>query len=258
MSRAIDLKAINRTIRVTAGDGRLAFSRHEVLFAFQKNFPSIDDKLLAVWKLEAPTAWFFTFTNEDVVSKLCDIGGFEGAQGRTYLISSCDKRKIVAKVLWLPIWATDQAIYDDLYMFCDSIDNIEHEYIDGIMTGTRFVSLTIRENDIPKFPYSVTFDRIFGLVVIPGRPPKCFKCNSIGHVRDECPNGITSVRPRRSWANVVNSGRHETQSRASSVHERGEELSGGDEVPRHGQPVVPPPRAALGGVRKVQNLFFSL
>ena len=166
-------------------------------------------------------------------------------------------------MLWLSIWATDQAIYDDLYMFCDSIDNNEHEYKDGIMTGTRFVSLTIREIDIPKFPYSVNFDGIFGLVVIPGRPPKCFKCNNIGHVRGECPNGITSVRPRRSWANVVNSGRHETRSRASSVHDRNEELSGGDEVPRHGQPVVsaqsgsgrgeeradsPPPRAALVGV----------
>ena len=57
-----------------------------MLFAFQKNFPSVDDKLLAVWKLEAPTAWFFTFTNEDVVSQLCDIGGFDGAQGRSHPI----------------------------------------------------------------------------------------------------------------------------------------------------------------------------
>ena len=36
------------------------------------------------------------------------------------------------------------------------------------------------------------------------------------------PHGITSVRPRRSWANVVNSGRHETRSRASSVFDRDE------------------------------------
>ena len=122
------------------------------------------------------------------------------------------------------------------------------------MTGTRFVSIHNTGKRYPEDSHTpFTFDGIFGLVVMPGRPPKCFKCNSIGHMRGECPNGITSVRPRRSWANVVNSGRHETRSRASSVHERGEELTGGDEA------LTPamdnqwfPPRAALGGVRKVQ------
>ena len=118
---------------------------------------------------------------------------------------------ITLRVSWLPIWESSQGIKDDLIMFAD-VHSIAHETIDGIMTGVRIVNITVRENDIPKIPYCVRVNRHFGLVTMQGRPPKCFKCEGIGHIQSEYPYEITSVNPRNrrpvnaSWANVVKYG----------------------------------------------------
>ena len=68
----MDMKAIARTIRGTALTGKRFFGRQEVLIAFVKAFSGSDDLLQAVWKLEYPDAWFFTFVNSQVAS---DVAG---------------------------------------------------------------------------------------------------------------------------------------------------------------------------------------
>ena len=45
-------------------------------------------------------------------------------------------------------------------------------------TGVRLVHCTILENDIEKYAYTVTIDGRMGLVSVPGRPPKCFRCGA--------------------------------------------------------------------------------
>ena len=88
--------------------------------------------------------------------------------------------------------------------------NVAKEYEDGLMTGTRLLSIQCRENDIHKIPYCVRVNGAVGLVSVSGRPPKCFRCNEIGHRREcvsawlinfqspcgkqgECPNAIAGV-----------------------------------------------------------------
>ena len=82
-------------------------------------------------------------------------------------------------------------------MFAD-ISEISMERSEDVMTGVRSVQVTVRENDVHKIPYSAECD-------LPGRPPKCFRCEQIGHIRSQCPNDIVAVgrRPRRSFAGVV-------------------------------------------------------
>ena len=95
----------------------------------------------------------------------------------------------------------------------------------------------MRENDVHKMPYSVECDGRTGLVIVPGRPPKCFRCEQIGHNRSECPNDIVAVgrRPRRSFAGVVAGNWRGLPSHGPP----GTELTGGDEArgldPRQGK-----------------------
>ena len=89
-------------------------------------------------------------------------------------------------------------------MFC-TIKNVAKEFKDGLMTGTRLLSIHCRENDIHKIPYCES-KRSDGAGVGPGRPPKCFRCNEIGHIRGECPNTIAGVGRHaylRSYSNAV-------------------------------------------------------
>ena len=95
---------------------------------------------------------------------------------------------------------------------------------------------------------------------VPGRPPKCFRCNEIGHIRGECPNTIGHIRGEcpntiagvgrhaylRSYSNAVTGAnttplgecrcpvdRYESNSgdEASGPSDENQELSGGDEAP---------------------------
>ena len=81
-----------------------------------------------------------------------DCDEFKGEWNRRFQISSCDNRKMVIRVLWLPIWASDEALADEFRMFC-TIKNVAKEFKDGLMTGTRLLSIHCRENDIHKIPY---------------------------------------------------------------------------------------------------------
>ena len=76
----------------------------------------------------------------------------EGEGNRRFQISSCDNRKMVIRVMLLPIWASDEALADEFRMFC-IIKNVAKEFKDGLMTGTRLLSIQCRENDIHKIPY---------------------------------------------------------------------------------------------------------
>ena len=86
-----------------------------------------------------------------------------------------------------------------------------------------------RENEMDKFPNPVTIDGKMRLVTVPGRPPppKCFRCNSLGHMRSECAYSITSVNPsygRRTYASAVDGYKAPPQAPSNS------ELTGGDGV----------------------------
>lgn len=41
------------------------------------------------------------------------------------------------------------------------------------------------------------------LIDIPGRPPGCFKCEKVGHLRGECTTFRYGRQPIRSYASVV-------------------------------------------------------
>ena len=126
---------------------------------------------------------------------------------KNFFMSACDRCRLVVRVSWLPIWTSDLLIGEQLELFSE-IEFIDRERISGIQTGVRLVHCTIRENDIEKYPYSVTIDGSVGLVSVPGRPPQCFRCGGLGHIRSECSYNIVGVGPngRRTYASAVGGG----------------------------------------------------
>ena len=162
---------------------------------------------------------------------------------KKFLMSACDRRRLVVRVSWLPIWTSNHLIGKQLELFSE-IESINREHINGIQTGIRLLHYTIRENDIEKYPYSVTIDGRVGLVSVSGRPPQCFRCGCLGHIRSECSYNIPVVgvgpNGRRTYASAV--GGYRAQAPAP------QKLSGGDGVrdsdPRQIGDQVDPPRLA--------------
>lgn len=53
------------------------------------------------------------------------------------------------------------------------------------------------------------------LIDIPGRPPVCFKCEKVGHLREECTTFRYGRQPIRSYASVAQTkeadGKHQAE-----------------------------------------------
>ena len=65
--------------------------------------------------------------------------------------------------------------------------------------------MTMREGDQEYMPYIGRIHDSKYLLVIPGRPPVCFKCERAGHLRQHCPMYMP-VRPQeRNYASAVKS-----------------------------------------------------
>ena len=112
------------------------------MIAFKNECPTVFERVQAVWRLEAATAWYITFDDAQIVTDFVKVDipryfcfCFRGEGDRVIAIA-CDQRRIVLRVSWRPILASSQGIRDDLIMFAD-VHSIAHEIIDGIMTGVR-------------------------------------------------------------------------------------------------------------------------
>ena len=87
----MDLEAIARTIRVIALSGKKNFGRAEVMDAFSNEFRMLTERIQAVWKLEAASAWYITFDDSKIVDDLMQFDHFQGSGDRVFGITSCDQ-----------------------------------------------------------------------------------------------------------------------------------------------------------------------
>lgn len=84
------------------------------------------------------------------------------------------------------------------------IKNIKHiKDSDDIATGVREVVISMREGDQRYLPYFTSIEGNRILVTAPGRPPICFRCESVGHMRHECPNFVSTKSTGRSYATAI-------------------------------------------------------
>ncbi|XP_060080820.1 uncharacterized protein LOC132560188, partial [Ylistrum balloti] len=142
------------------------------------------------FRCEAPNTWFVTLRSEVYVDRVVE----KGPMKETYFSlvpERCDQRRLSIRVQWLPSWISDDAIAEHFDGHYGKVVHVSRETTTigevRLETGTRVLTLVIREGDQDLIPYR---SRMFGkvaLIIVPGRPPICLRCQQVGHVRSQCP-----------------------------------------------------------------------
>ena len=239
----VDIDVLKRTLRLmVAGPRRSTATRFEVVKCLlDAGLPG--EKIKSVFRCEGPNTWFATLEDEQSVDKVVAGGDIKHSQ---FLLhpEPCDQRRLRIRVQWLPTWIDDEAIsryFHDVYGKVIAIDR-EMTEVSGVKieTGTRELTLIIREGDQDSIPHKA---RMFGktaLIMVPGRPPICLRCHEVGHVRSQCP-GRPDHAPR-SYASVTRpQGQHHVEPVTASPS------AGGSGVPS----VTASPSAGGSGVAAV-------
>ena len=143
---------------------------------------------------------YVTFQSPEIVDHYDGKTVTCSSKGLSLHLNACDRITVKARVHWLPIWVTN----DDLSRVLESrgdIKSVQHVTEKNIITGVREVVFSMREGDQNHLPYLTSVHGHRCLLSIPGRPPICFKCEGVGHLRHQCLHGD---RPGlRSYASAV-------------------------------------------------------
>lgn len=122
--------------------------------------------------------------------------------GLTLLFAARDKLVMKARVHWLPIWVTYEEVLRVLGTRED-IKSIAHVMDSGIATGVREVVYSMEEGEQRFLPYFTSVHGHRCLLSVPGRPPVCFSCEDVGHLRHQCHEGSMAQSRPRSYATAV-------------------------------------------------------
>ncbi|XP_033727617.1 uncharacterized protein LOC117316947 [Pecten maximus] len=203
----VDLDVLQRSVRLfVSGSRRQTVTRFEIVkLLLAAGVPG--KEIVSVFRLEAPNAWFVTLNSEDLVD---DVVGKGPMRQPHFTLSPerCDQRRLSLRVQWLPTWISDDAIAAYFHQLYGKVINISRETTTVgtvlLETGTREITMVIREGDQDRIPYRA---RLFGkvaLIMVPGRPPICLRCQQVGHVRSQCP-GRSEPTTRVSYAKAAQS-----------------------------------------------------
>ena len=219
------LSIMEKTLKVQVRGKVSEFRRRHLLdFIYQDR----DADLVAVWQKDRSDTWYATFETTILVDEL-DGHEFKYKDADIRLhFSAADRIEVKGRIHWLPIWVNNHELKQYLDQFGDVI-KIGHQTEQGIATGVREVVLRMREGDQDNVP---NIGRINGhkfLMVIPGRPPVCFKCERPGHVRQNCPMYMHMHMhdTSRSYASIVRRPNPAVSKPAPAVGKPGEDHSFG-------------------------------
>ena len=198
MTEGTTLELMERTLKIIVSGSRQNIQQYT-----RRNIIDLvkEEGAEAVWQMERGDQWFVTFKDSTIVDCWDGKSLKPPNVNVTLNMYACDRLIVRCRVLWLPIWVTNEDIYRVLNKYGD-IKDVRHNIdADGIGTGVREVVFSMREGDQNHLPYLTSVHGHRCLLSVPGRPPICFKCEGVGHLRHQCPHGD---RPRlRSYASAV-------------------------------------------------------
>ncbi|XP_060082152.1 uncharacterized protein LOC132561440 [Ylistrum balloti] len=201
----IDVDVLKKSVRMfVTGPRKHSVTRFEIVKCLlASGLPG--EEIVSVFRCEAPNTWFVTLRSEVHVDRVVE----KGPMKETYFSlvpERCDQRRLSIRVQWLPSWISDDAIAEHFDGHYGKVVHVSRETTTigevRLETGTRVLTLVIREGDQDLIPYR---SRMFGkvaLIIVPGRPPICLRCQQVGHVRSQCP-GRPEQTTRMSYAAKV-------------------------------------------------------
>lgn len=193
------LSIMSRTLKIQVR-GKAAEFRRRHLLDFINQDREAD--LIAAWQKDRSDTWYATFESTRIVDEL---DGHEMKYKDVDIslqFSAADRIVVKGRVHWLPIWENNTELRRHLEQYGE-VRQVAHQTEQGVATGVREITMTMREGDQDSIPYIGRLNGHKYLMVIPGRPPVCFRCERAGHLRQHCPAYMHLHEINRSYASIV-------------------------------------------------------
>ncbi|XP_029841712.2 uncharacterized protein LOC115325147 [Ixodes scapularis] len=134
--------------------------------------------------------WMVTCTNSLAKAKLVNKAEL-CVKGHRCIVIDPDTRDVKLKLLWLPVHMESKRIEEALAPYGTVRSIVREKWscpgMEQMETLNKEVTLTLREGmNSTQIPHQLTVFGCRSLVIVPGRPPLCLRCNRIGHIRREC------------------------------------------------------------------------
>ncbi|KAM7307253.1 uncharacterized protein ISCGN_010889 [Ixodes scapularis] len=147
-------------------------------------------EIIGIGQFQMSHVWMVTCASAHAKAKLVNKAELR-VKGRRCLIIDPDTRDVKLKLLWLPVHMESQRIEEALAPFGTVRSIVKEKWrcagMEQMETLNKEVTLTLREGmNASQIPHQLTVFGCRSLVLVPGRPPLCLRCNRIGHIRREC------------------------------------------------------------------------
>ncbi|KAM7290747.1 hypothetical protein ISCGN_027343 [Ixodes scapularis] len=112
-------------------------------------------------------------------------------KGKKCLVVDPESKEVKLRLLWLPPHMENRKVVEALEPFGTVRSIVREKWkcegMEGMDTLNREVQLTLRDDiSVSKIPHLLTIYGCQSLLLIPGRPPLCLRCNRVGHIRRQC------------------------------------------------------------------------
>uniref|UniRef100_A0A6B0VAB0 Putative secreted protein n=1 Tax=Ixodes ricinus TaxID=34613 RepID=A0A6B0VAB0_IXORI len=112
-------------------------------------------------------------------------------KGRKCLVVDPESKEVKLRLLWLPPHMENRRVAEALEPFGTVRSIVREKWkcegMEDMDTLNREVQLTLRDDvSVSKIPHLLTIYGCQSLLLIPGRPTLCLRCNRVGHIRRHC------------------------------------------------------------------------
>ena len=186
---AIDSSRMVSTLQLSGGRGT---GLHDITGLLKKYGCGPEDVIsIARQEQGKPGSYEVGFSGLTALTRFLREGG-DGLSYRTRNFSfvNLGSQNVTLRLHWLPGYIKDDVVRQMCSRFGEVV-SVEREKtkcdVIDVETGVRLVKMVLSVDDIKCLPHVLSFRcGAKALVSVPGRPPLCLKCMSVGHMRRDC------------------------------------------------------------------------
>nr|XP_050035590.1 uncharacterized protein LOC126531903 [Dermacentor andersoni] len=147
-------------------------------------------EISSIGQFQMSHVWMVTCKSGMTKSKLFACGELS-VKGRRCVVIDPEPTEVKMKLLWLPERLEDYYIRDALQAY-GKVKSVQRESwrvseMEQMRTLNRDVVLTLADGvSVGDVPHLLPVCGVQSLVLIPGRPPFCLRCNKVAHIRRNC------------------------------------------------------------------------
>jgi len=165
---------------------------HDVTGLLKKHGCKADD-IISISRQEQgkPGTFEVGFTGLTALDRFLKEGGEKLMyRNRTFACVNLGSQSVTIRLHWLPSYIKDDVVTQMCRRFGEVL-SVEREKttcdIFTVETGVRVVKMQLSADEVKCIPHLLSFRcGTRALVSVPGRPPLCLKCMTVGHMRRDC------------------------------------------------------------------------